>query len=153
VKPPTAPFEAPLILDAASRPRLSRIGDAVVTLLLWMGWFYLLLAAIGSLWIPPFVHRLLPVEPPDNPWTVIRIALINAAIAALVCVVMYGRVLREKRLFAGDDRRLGFAPPTDEQIAAALRAPLADLPAWRSARRLVVHHDDTGAIIGAEIGN
>lgn len=149
---PGKSFEAPLILDAASRPRLARIADAVLTTLLWAGWAYLLLAAIGSLWIPPFVHRLLPVEPPDDPWTVIRIGLINGGVAALVCIVMYLRVLDEKKRFAGDDRRLGFAPPTDEQIAAALHAPADQLPAWRAARRLVVHHDETGAVVAVETG-
>lgn len=145
-------FEPPLILDAASRPRWARIRDAVLTALLWLGWLYLLMAAVGTLWMPPFVQHMLPVSPPENPLEVLRIALINVMVASVVCAWMFVRVLFERRRFAGDDRRLGFAPPSDAAVAAALSLPSADLTAWRGAKRLVVHHDAAGRVVRAETG-
>lgn len=147
-----APFDPPLILDAASRPRAARWRDGALTLLLWAGWFYLLMAALGTLWVPPFVQHLLPVEPPDRPWEVIRVALINLGIAAAICGLMLARAQRERRRFAGEDRRLAFQVPTTQEVAAALQAPAAEVPAWRAARRLVVHHDSAGRVVRAETG-
>lgn len=143
-------FEPPLILDAASRSRASRIRDAMLTALLWVLWLYLLLAAVGTLWVPPFVQHLLPVSPPEHPWVVIRLALLNLLVALAVCALMFVRVLLERRRFAGDDRRLGFAPPSEAEIAAALSLPAADLTHWRAAKRLVVHHDATGRVVEVE---
>ena len=147
-----AAFDPPLILDAASRPAAARWRDAVLTLLLWGGWAYLLLAAIGTLWVPPFVQHLLPVEPPGNPWSVIRAVLVNLGIAIAVCLAMLLRAQHERRRFAGEDRRLAFALPAPDAVAAALRAPAAEVPEWRAARRLIVHHDAAGNILRAETG-
>lgn len=144
------PFRPPLILDAASRPRVARWRDGLFTLLLWAGWSYLLLAAVGSLWVPPFVQWLLPVEAPEHPWAVIRVALVNLAVAGIVCSVMLLRVVLERRRFAGEDRRLGFPRPSDDEIASALQADCRMLPVWRAARRLVVHHDDAGRVLRVE---
>jgi poly-beta-1,6-N-acetyl-D-glucosamine biosynthesis protein PgaD len=98
------------------------------------------------------VQHLLPVEPPDRPWEVIRVALLNLGVAAALCLLMLGGVLHEKRRFAGEDRRLGFALPGAAEVAAALRAPPADMAAWRAARRLVVHHDPAGNVVRADTG-
>ncbi len=145
-------FVPPLILDAASRPRAARWRDAVLTVLLWCGWVYLLLAAVGSLWIPPFVQQLLPVEPPAHPWVVVRIALMCVAVAAFACTLLLLRVIAERRRFAGEDRRRAFPRPDDAAIAADFGVAEADLPGWRAARRLVVHHDAEGHIVGVETG-
>jgi poly-beta-1,6-N-acetyl-D-glucosamine biosynthesis protein PgaD len=143
-------FVAPLILDAESRPLPLLLRDIVLTMLLWAGWLYLLLAAIGTLWMPPFVQHLLPVEPPERPWIVLRAALLCISIAIFVCALMLLRVLFERRKFRGEDRRRYFPRPDDAVIGAAFGVPAADLPAWRTARRLVVHHDEEGRIMGVE---
>ncbi|HWT08880.1 MAG TPA: poly-beta-1,6-N-acetyl-D-glucosamine biosynthesis protein PgaD [Roseomonas sp.] len=145
-------FNPPLILDAASRPRAARWRDAALTVLLWAGWCYLLAAAVGTLWVPPFVQRLLPVAPPAHPWDVIRIAVLCVAIATFACTILLLRVIAERRRFAGEDRRRAFPRPDDAAIAADFGVPAADLPGWRAARRLVVHHDGAGRITGVDAG-
>lgn len=145
-------FVPPLILDAASRPRAARWRDAVLTVLLWCGWAYLLAAAVGSLWVPPFVQRLLPVAPPAHPWDVVRVAVLCVAIATFACTILLLRVIAERRRFAGEDRRRAFPRPGDAAIAADFGVAAADLPGWRAARRLVVHHDGGGRIVGVETG-
>lgn len=145
-----AAFDPPLILDAASRSAAARWRDLGLTAVLWVTWFYLLVAALGTLWVPPFVQHLLPVDPPDRPWTVIQAALANLGIAAALCLVMLLRAQYERRRFAGEDRRLAFPRPAPAEVAAALRAPAEELAAWRAARRLVVHHDATGRVLRAE---
>lgn len=144
-------FTPPLILDAASRPRAARGRDAVLTVLLWAGWCYLLAAAVGSLWVPPFVQRLLPVAPPEHPWDVIRIALLCVAIATFACTMLLLRVIAERRRFSGEDRRRAFPRPDDAAIAADFGVAAADLPGWRAARRLVVHHDAAGQVVAVDI--
>lgn len=148
--PPDAPFTPPLILDAASRPTAARWRDSVLTVLLWGGWAYLLLAALGALWVPPFVHRLLPVQPPDNPWQVVRIAALCVIIAMVACSVLLLRVIAERRRYRGEDRRRAFPRPDDAALAADFGVPAAGLPAWRAARRLVVHHDAEGRVVRVE---
>lgn len=145
-------FTPPIILDAASRPRAARWRDAVLTVLLWACWFYLLAAAVGSLWMPPFVQRLLPVAAPAHPWDVIRIAVLCIAIAAFACTFLLLRIIIERRRYAGEDRRRYFPRPDDVAIATDFGVSAADLPAWRAARRLVVHHDAEGHIIGVDAG-
>lgn len=149
--PSDTPFTPPLILDAASRPAVLRWRDAVLTVLLWAGWAYLLLAAIGALWVPPFVHRLLPVEPPDNPWQVVRIAALCVITAMLLCSMLLLRVIAERRRYRREDRRRAFPPPDDVALAADFGVPAARLPAWRAARRLVVHHDAEGRVVRVEV--
>jgi poly-beta-1,6-N-acetyl-D-glucosamine biosynthesis protein PgaD len=144
-------FIPPLILDAASRPRAARWRDTALTVLLWAGWCYLLTAALGALWVPPFVHRLLPVEAPAHPWDVLRIAVICVMIATSACMVMLLRVIAERRRYAGEDRRRSFPRPDDAAIAADFAVPVDQLPAWRAARRLVMHHDATGQVVGADL--
>ena len=146
------PFRAPLILRSTSRSRAARWRDAALTALLWCAWAYMLLAALGALWVPPFVQMLLPVEPPGRPWEVIRAALLMVAIAATVCTVMLLRATAERRRFAGEDRRLAFPRPDDAAIAAAFGVDAAALPAWRAARRMVAHHDAAGRVQGMDIG-
>ncbi|WP_198376942.1 poly-beta-1,6-N-acetyl-D-glucosamine biosynthesis protein PgaD [Neoroseomonas rubea] len=148
----TQDFVPPLILDAASRPLLLRLRDIILTSLLWAGWLYLLLAAIGAVWVPPFVQHMLPVEPPDHPWLVLRAALLCVSIAVFVCALMLIRVLFERRKFRGEDRRRYFPRPDDAVIGAAFGVPPADLPGWRAARRLVVHHDEEGRVTGVDAG-
>lgn len=142
-------FTPPLILDAASRPRAARWRDAALTVLLWAGWLYLLAAALGTLWIPPFVQRLLPVEPPAHPWDVVRIALACVLVATSTCMVLLLRLIAERRRYAGEDRRRAFPRPDDAAIAADFAVPADQLPAWRSARRLVIHHDAAGQVVAA----
>jgi|GEM_PF-6549757 len=145
-------FVPPLILDAASRPVAARRRDAVLTVLLWSCWLYLLVAAIGAVWVPPFVHRMLPVEPPANPWVMVRPALFCAVVAAVVVAAMLLRVIAERRRYKGADRRRGFPRPSDADIAADFGVPEGSLPAWRAGRRLVVRHDAEGRILHVETG-
>lgn len=141
------PFTPPLILRAASRPRLARLGDALLTLLLWAGWLYLLLAAIGTLWVPPFVQFLLPVAPPAHPWDVLRSTLLCVTVAVILCALMLLRVLLERRRLAREDRRRRFPHPDDATIARDFGVDAAELPRWRAARRLVVLHDVDGRVV------
>ncbi len=144
--PPAEPFVAPLITRAASRGAIARLRDAALTALLWCGWFYLLVAAVGVFWIPPFVHRLLPVEPPASLWPTLAAALACVAVALLGTLVVAARALRDRARFAAADRRRATPEPTDAELAAALGAPGLDLAALRQARRVVLHHgaDGTG---------
>lgn len=147
------PFRAPLILHSASRSRAARLRDAVLTAMLWCAWAYMLVAALGALWVPPFVQMLLPVDPPERPWEVIRAALLVFAIAATICTAMLLRATFERRRFAGDDRRLAFPRPDDAAIADDFGVDAAALPAWRAARRMVAHHDAAGRVQGMDIGD
>lgn len=142
-------FVPPLILESASRSRAARWRDALLTVMLWAGWLYLLAAALGTLWVPPFVQRLLPVAPPAHPWDVVRVALICVVIATSACMVMLLRVIAERRRYAGEDRRQPFPRPDDAAIAADFGVPADQLPALRSARRLVIHHDAAGRVLAA----
>lgn len=145
-----AGFTPPLILDAPSRSRFQRWRDGLLTALLWCGWCYLLAAAIGALWIPPFVQKLLPVAPPAHPWEVIRIAVLCLVIAIVICVLVLLRVMRERHLYAGEDRRQPFPVPDDAALGAAFGVDPAALPGWRAASRLIIHHDADGAITRVE---
>lgn len=98
------------------------------------------------------MHRLLPVAPPDHPWDVIRIGLFCLAGAGVLCVLMLGRTLIDRRRFGGDDRRRQQAMLDDATVAAAFGVRADDLPGWRKARRLVVHFDDQGAIERIDTG-
>lgn len=145
-------FTPPLILHATSRSRLMRVRDGVVTALLWAGWLYLLIAAIGTLWLPPFVHHLLPVDPPSNPWGVLESAALCAAIAGGVCAVVRWRVSRHRRRFAGEDRRKALPQPDAADLAAEFGVPADDLVVWRRSRRLLVHQDRDGRVVAVETG-
>lgn len=138
--PPDEPFVAPLILRAASRRRAVVLRDLLVTVVVWCGWLYLLVAAVGVFWIPPFVHELLPVSPPESPWPTIEIVLACAVLALLGTVLIAGRAMLDRRRFAGADRRRAMPDPTDAELAAALDAATLDLAALRAARRIVLHH-------------
>jgi poly-beta-1,6-N-acetyl-D-glucosamine biosynthesis protein PgaD len=140
-------FTPPLILVAASRSRAARWRDAALTMVLWAGWLYLLAAAVGTLWVPPFVQWLLPVEPPAHPWDVVRIALICVMIATSACMILLLRVIAERRRYAGEDRRRAFPRPDDAAIAADFGVAAEQLAGWRSARRLVVQHDAAGRVV------
>lgn len=150
--PAAPPFHPPLILESGARGRIRRLVDLMLTLALWAGWGYLLAGAVGALWIPPFVHLLLPVAPPNHPWDVIRIGLFCLAGAAVLCVLMLGRTLIDRRRFGGDDRRQQQAMLDDASVAAAFGVRADDLPVWRKARHLVVHFDDAGAIERIDTG-
>lgn len=143
---PVEGFVPPLILDAASRPQAARWRDAVLTVLLWTGWCYLLVAAVGMVWVPPFVQHLLPVDPPETPEEVVRVAAPCLAVAMLVCAALLVRVIAERRRFAGEDRRRAFPRPDDAALAADFCVPAGALPGWRAARRLVVHYDAEGRV-------
>lgn len=149
---PAPRFVPPLILDAASRPVAARRRDAVLTVLLWSCWLYLLVAAIGAVWLPPFVQHMLPVEPPASPWIAVRLAFLCAIVAALAVATMLLRVIAERRRYRGEDRRRTFPRPTDVEIAADFGVPVDTLPRWRAGRRLEVHHDDEGRILRVETG-
>lgn len=150
--PAPPPFHPPLILESGARSRLRRVTDLALTLGLWIGWGYLLAAAVGALWIPPFVHKLLPVAPPDHPWEVIRIGLFCLAGAGILCVLMLVRTLVDRRRFGGADRRRRQAMLDDGRVGAAFGVAGEDLPAWRKARRLVVQFDDAGGIERVDTG-
>lgn len=144
-----AGFEAPLILDAPSRGPVAQWRDAVLTGLLWAGWLYLLVAAIGMLWVPPFVHRLLPVSAPESAWPFLAV-LACAAVALGGCLWVLERAMRDRRRFAGGDRRS--APPGvgDGEMGTALGAPTLDLASLRSARSIVLRHGADGRLEAAE---
>lgn len=146
-------FRPPLILESGARGRLRRSVDLLLTLALWAGWGYLLAGAVGALWIPPFVHRLLPVTPPDHPWEVIRVGLYCLAGAGVICAAMLTRTLIDRRRFGGADRRRHPAMLDDAALAAAFRVRPEELPAWRRSRRLVVHYDEDGTIGRIEAGD
>ena len=146
------PFQPPLILESGARGHLRRITDFALTLGLWASWGYLLAAAVGALWMPPFVHRLLPVAPPDHPWDVIRIGLFCIAGAGVICLAMLIRTLVDRHRFGGADRRRQQAMLDDATLAAAFGVPAEELRSWRQARRLVVHFDDDGAIDRVDTG-
>jgi poly-beta-1,6-N-acetyl-D-glucosamine biosynthesis protein PgaD len=151
--PPVVPaqtFSAPLIARAASRGELAQALDGALTALLWCGWLYLLVAAVGVFWLPPFVHRLLPVEPPESPLATLLAVLGCAALAVLGTSVIAGRALRDRARFAGTDRPQAASPPADAELARALSAEGQDLGALRRARRIVLHHAADGTLLRAD---
>lgn len=143
-------FTPPLILHATSRSRFMQVRDGVVTALLWVGWLYLLVAAIGALWLPPFVHHLLPVDPPSNPWDVAKAAAVCAAIAGGFSVLVRWRISRHRRRFSGEDRRKALPQPDLADLAVEFGVPADDLAVWRRSRRLVVHQDRNGRVVAVE---
>jgi poly-beta-1,6-N-acetyl-D-glucosamine biosynthesis protein PgaD len=145
-----AKFTPPLIMHATSRSFAARAGDVAVTVLLWSGWLYLLVAAIGALWVPPFVHRMLPVDPPSSSWDGLRTAAICAVIAAGLCAFVRWRVSRHRRWFAGEDRRRSLPNPEVSDLAVEFDVSAEDLAAWRTSRRLRVHQDEHGRVVGVE---
>lgn len=147
---PGAPFVAPLILRAASRPRALVLRDLLLTLMLWGGWLYLLVAVVGVFWIPPFVQDLLPVERPDSPWPAIVMILTCAIIAIGGITLVGGRAMHDRRRFRGADRRRTAGEPSDAAFAAALQADGLDLPSLRAARRIVMHHAPDGSLLRAD---
>ncbi|WP_237212878.1 poly-beta-1,6-N-acetyl-D-glucosamine biosynthesis protein PgaD [Falsiroseomonas oryziterrae] len=151
--PPTgeAPFVAPLILRSGARRRAAMLRDLLLTMLVWCGWLYLLVAAIGVFWLPPFVHELLPVEPPESPRRMIEIVLGCAAVAVLGTVFVAARAMLDRRRFAGADRRRAAPEPTDAQLVAELRAEPIDPAALRAARRIVLHHGAHGVVERADL--
>jgi poly-beta-1,6-N-acetyl-D-glucosamine biosynthesis protein PgaD len=140
------PFAAPLITRAASRGTAGRLRDAVLTALLWSGWCYLLVATVGVFWIPPFVHRLLPVAPPDSPLITLLAVLACVGVALACTLVVTSRALRDRARFGGTDRRQGAAAPADAEVAAVLGSADLDLAALRRARRIVLHHATDGTL-------
>lgn len=149
---PREPFHAPLILRASSRRRADRLRDAGLTAVLWCGWAYLLAASVGALWVPPFVHRLLPVQPPEEPGQLLGVVIICALIAFAIMGGMLGRALTDRKRFAGQDRRRAAPEPTEAELVALLGVETLDLPVLRAARRMVLHHGPDGRIVRAETG-
>jgi poly-beta-1,6-N-acetyl-D-glucosamine biosynthesis protein PgaD len=148
---PAKPFAAPLITRAASRGVAGRLRDTLLTALLWCGWCYLLVAAAGVFWIPPFVHRLLPVAAPESPLDTLVTVVVCVGLALAGTLVVTGRALRDRARFAGADRRQAAAEPTDAELAATLGGAGLDAGALRNARRVVLHHAADGTLQRVEI--
>lgn len=147
---PPQPFVAPLILSASAPRGMARLRDATLTTMLWVGWAYLLVAAIGCVWVPPFVEYLLPITASGvaGPTIVIVLACLVGGLSTTALVL--GRALRDRRRFAGADRRRAPPAATDAEVAATLGAQALDLQALRAARRIVLHHGADGRIERAE---
>lgn len=145
-----AHFSPPLIMHATSRSFAAKTCDLVVTALLWSGWLYLLVAAIGALWMPPFVHLLLPVDPPSSSWDALTTAAVCTVIAAGLCAFVRWRVSLHRRRFAGEDRRRSFPEPQVIDLAMEFDVSAQDLAAWRTSRRLRVHQDEDGRVVEVE---
>jgi poly-beta-1,6-N-acetyl-D-glucosamine biosynthesis protein PgaD len=147
---PPEPFRAPLIVAAPAHRRGAQIRDAMLTAVLWCAWLYMLVAAFGALWVPPFVQRLLPVEMPDDPSRLLLI-VIGCMVAALLGTgAILARALKDRRRFAGEDRRRETPEPTEAEMVDALGVPTLDLVALRAARRVVLHHGPDGRVVRAE---
>lgn len=147
---PAEPFRAPLIVAAPEHRRGAQIRDAVLTAVLWCAWLYLLVAAFGAVWVPPFVQRLLPVEMPEDPSRLVLIVLGCMAVAFLGTGAILARALKDRRRFAGEDRRREAPEPTEEEMVTALGVATLDLGALRAARRVVLHHGPDGRVVRAE---
>jgi hypothetical protein len=132
---------------------VGRLRDLLVTLLLSAGWGYLPVAAFGAVWIPPFVHRLLPVAPPQSTILLVLEVLACLGLAVVGPGFVFARTMRDKRRVAGADRRLSPEPPVDAELASVIGAQALDLPALRAARRIVLQHRPDGLIERAEMGD
>jgi poly-beta-1,6-N-acetyl-D-glucosamine biosynthesis protein PgaD len=150
---PPEPFAAPLILKAPAHRWMAQLRDAVLTVLVWCGWFYLLVASLGTVWVPPFVQVLLPVSAPENPGPLILVVLLCLLAALILMGGMLGRALKDRRRFAGQDRRRETPEPSEPELLEALGVETLDLPALRAARRMVLHHGPDGRVVHAEFGD
>jgi poly-beta-1,6-N-acetyl-D-glucosamine biosynthesis protein PgaD len=149
---PAEPFAAPLILKAPAHRWAAQIRDAVLTALVWCGWCYLLVACLGAVWTPPFVQHLLPVSRPEDPAPLVLVVLMCLLAALILMGGMLNRALRERKRFAGEDRRRETPEPTEAEMLEALGVETLDLPALRAARRVVLHHGPDGRVVRAEMG-
>ena len=150
---PPEPFVAPLILKAPSHRWAAQLRDAVLTALVWLGWFYLLVASLGAVWTPPFVQILLPVSAPENPGPLILVVGLCLLAALVLMGGMLSRALADRKRFAGKDRRRETPEPTEAELLEALGVETLDLPALRAARRMVLHHGPDGRVTRAELGD
>lgn len=140
-------FVPPLIVSKDALPRGTRLRDAILTVVLWCVWLYLLLGAIGALLFPPLVQLLLPVARLDNRWTIPMTMVLCTGVAMTLIGLLLLRVVRERRRYGGVDRRLGRSDADDATVAAELGLDPARLPAVRAARAIVVEYDEGGHII------
>lgn len=138
-------FRPPLILDARMQRGFRRWRDFCLTFLLWLGWAYLLLAAIGTFWLPPSVRHLLPAAFYAEREDALMLALACLGAAAIICALMFCHAQLDRRRFVRDRRRS--SPPAElAEVAARFGVAEIDLRKWQNQRRLIIHHTQLGHI-------
>jgi poly-beta-1,6-N-acetyl-D-glucosamine biosynthesis protein PgaD len=126
--------------------------ETVLTAVVWVGWLYLLAATLGVFWIPPFVHSLLPIAAGVAALPILVVVAACLAVAAVIMTFVMTRTLRDRRLYAGEDRRREGMEPTDAALAASLGAETLDPATLRGEKRIVMHHGKDGRMVRAEVG-
>ena len=139
-------FRAPLILASANHGAVRWATDALVTIVLWLTWAWLLLAALNEVWLPPALRLVLHAVPFAESGGLLSLMLFCGAAGSGVALLISLRALLEQQRFRRADRRRANALVTGGMLAATFGVDAASLAGWQEARRLVVHHDDAGAV-------
>lgn len=131
--------------QAQTRPQ--KVVYGAVTVAFWAFWIYLwvpLLALLAwSLGIQQAYRYMVELEG--------YIEFISLVGMYMVVILFLGGALLlwawyNIARFSGVERRLPKAEVTVEEVASGFRLNAADVQRWQSARRLVVTHDENGAI-------
>ena len=147
-------MDNPIIRAGSERPLLRRIVDGVVTLLLWLGYFYLMrhVASVvlsyvgipapwGLQWsdisVPPLVTNIRSYA---------MIVLLNAAI--LISWALYN-----KFMFGHRGRRRQASSVTRLEVGKHFLVSEAQVLDCQSAKRIIMVHDASGNLIQYDISS
>jgi biofilm PGA synthesis protein PgaD len=143
----------PIIID---NPRLQsprqRVFYSAITFVIWVAWVYIWLPLLSLVaWI--FGYRLFYDEMIVKAGFQALVERIgNYSLVILVCgCVFVGWAVYNRLRFRGRERRHAAYPLTTEEVSEYFNVNPDSMRRWHGAKRLVVHHTDTGEIDQVDI--
>lgn len=143
-----------LIIHASQcRTPWQRGQDMVMTAAMWA--VYLYLAREALLFIAMVADWLVD---PEGAWLLHRFAAIlptlelYAQVAVLNALVLFAWAYANQLRFQSRERRHGVSHVSVTELATFHRVAEPDVAQWLEARRLVIHHDDSGNVAFVEAG-
>lgn len=138
----------PPLVGTDNLPRLILLRDTFLTLFAWMLLAYLLRDLIRLCWdyLSHPIFELSFTTAPDWHALWMRLRPYAAYGAALTAWLLFWGIARRKTLSAATPMP---HPPalTPEEQATTLNLDAKDLRAWQAGRSLIVHFDESGAIV------
>ncbi len=129
-----------------------RLRDAALSACAWSFYLYLvrgsaltLAAAVGL----DVLLGLPPLPPAPMHGDIIATLLSYAAVIAHNAMLLMVWSLYNFVRFRGHNRRLFAKVVSAEDLAELYRLPAEDVTAWQHARRIVMHHDAAGNVLGS----